>query len=82
MAAGGASRLAAFHPNLFTYSEDELAVPLSYIGLGRACVAENPQERPSFTEVLSLIEGIRLEAASAMLQAPPPSLAQAPGMGR
>ena len=53
---------------------------MSYIGLGRACVAENPHERPSFTEVQSLIEGIRLEAASAKLQAPPPSLAQAPGL--
>ena len=64
---GGGSRLTAFHPNLFTYAGDSVGshavtVPPSYIALGRACVAEDPLQRPTFDEVLSALEVVRRDA--------------------
>ena len=61
----GGSRLPAFHPNLFTYvvaSGPASTVPPSYITLGRACVAEDPLQRPTFDEVLKALENVRRDA--------------------
>ena len=63
----GGGRLTAFHPNLFTYAGDSVGshavtVPPSYIALGRACVAEDPLQRPTFDEVLSALEVVRRDA--------------------
>ena len=61
-AIGADAALAFFHPNLFTYMVDRgpaSSVPPSYIALGRACVAEDPQQRPTFDEVLFALEGVR-----------------------
>ena len=60
-------RLTAFHPNLFTYAGDSVGshavtVPPSYVALGRACVAEDPLQRPTFDEVLSALEVVRRDA--------------------
>ena len=61
----GGSRLAITHPNLFTYADNigpASSVPPSYIALGRACVAEDPLQRPTFDEVLSALEGMQRDA--------------------
>ena len=83
--AGGAARLAAFHPNLFAYADDVSQpsvpqgegappmaagsfpppVPASYVALGSACVSESPLERPSFSVILRLLDGIRAESCAA-----------------
>ena len=61
----GGSRLPAFHPNLFTYvvaSGPASTVPPSYIALGRACVAEDPLQRPTFDQVLKALELVRRDS--------------------
>ena len=61
----GGSRLPAFHPNLFTYvvtCGPAAAVPPSYVALGRACVEEDPLQRPTFDEILSALEVVRRDA--------------------
>ena len=60
-------RLTAFHPNLFTYAGDcvgshAVTVPPSYVALGRACVAEDPLQRPTFDEVLKSLKDVRRDA--------------------
>ena len=60
---GGNSRLG--HPNLFNYCVEEgtavesYVVPPAYIDLGRACISENPLERPTFEEILRMLAGIK-----------------------
>ena len=59
------SPLAFFHPSLFTYAPNRgpaSTVPPSYIALGRACVAEDPLQRPTFDEVLYALDGVRRDA--------------------
>ena len=65
--AGGGSRLTASHPNLFTYADNSVSgqavtVPPSYIALGRACVAEDPLQRPTFDEILSALTVVRRDS--------------------
>ena len=65
--AGGGSLLTASHPNLFTYADNSVSgqavtVPPSYIALGRACVAEDPLQRPTFDEILSALTVVRRDS--------------------
>ena len=68
-------RPTSFHPNLFTYADTSgpaSSVPPLYIALGRACVAENPLNRPTFDEVLKILEIVwrDLEPTKRVAEAP------------
>ena len=76
------SPLAFFHPNLFTYAPNRgpaSTVPPSYIALGRACVAEDPLQRPTFDEVLYALNGVRRDAEQ-QVKEEPTAAAEASGM--
>ena len=78
--AGGGSRLTASHPNLFIYADNSVSgqavtVPASYIALGRACVEEDPLQRPTFDEILSALKGVRRDAERMKAEAEKATLA-------
>ena len=64
-------RGAAFYRGLFSY-DDGGPLP-AYVALGRACLSEDPQARPTFEEVLVAITAMQAEleiSPSSSLQQP------------